>query len=273
MSKSIDAYFRHILTVGFPKINLMDYSYIPVVKYQDKIKKICENGLSHGISYYSTAIHLNNDTSILLSNNIDACLSYLLYGLNRADTLWQKNSYEIGVDHDFPMLNLQDSLSIQIRQFIAQHFSIYHAYRAIRADADVLIFFACLFAEPITTHENIYEKTIDYLEEMTIDFYDKMIDDCMVELPLLKLTRFATDQDYRHRFIKNRQQSSSYLLPPREIECLFWASRGKSINETAIILGLSSHTIDAYRKSAIKRLEAKNITHAVFIAICHGLLT
>lgn len=56
-------------------------------------------------------------------------------------------------------------------------------------------------------------------------------------------------------------------LTLQEKKCLFWAAKGKSIKETARILQLSYHTVQEYRASAIKKLEAPNVTAAVVSAI------
>lgn len=56
------------------------------------------------------------------------------------------------------------------------------------------------------------------------------------------------------------------LLSPREIECLRWTAAGKSSEEIAIILDLSSHTVTAYLKTAIKKLGVTNRVQAVVAA-------
>lgn len=52
-------------------------------------------------------------------------------------------------------------------------------------------------------------------------------------------------------------------LSPRERECLLWIAEGKTYWETAVILGLSEHTVRCYLESARHRLGAANNTHAV----------
>ena len=61
-------------------------------------------------------------------------------------------------------------------------------------------------------------------------------------------------------------------LSPREQECLFWISEGKTAWECAVILGLSQHTVRFYLESARAKLRAASNTHAVSIAIQAGLL-
>ncbi len=62
------------------------------------------------------------------------------------------------------------------------------------------------------------------------------------------------------------------LLTMREVECLAWSAAGKSSDETAIILDLSSHTVTGYLKTAMQKLEAVTRTQAVAAAVKMGLI-
>jgi DNA-binding CsgD family transcriptional regulator len=62
-------------------------------------------------------------------------------------------------------------------------------------------------------------------------------------------------------------------LSPRERECLLWIAEGKTHWETAMILGLSEHTVRCYLESARHKLGAANNTHAVNKAGKASLLT
>jgi DNA-binding CsgD family transcriptional regulator len=61
-------------------------------------------------------------------------------------------------------------------------------------------------------------------------------------------------------------------LTVREIECLRWSAAGKSSDEIAIILSISSHTVISYLKSAMRKLEAVNRMQAVARAYRYRLL-
>ncbi len=52
-------------------------------------------------------------------------------------------------------------------------------------------------------------------------------------------------------------------LSPRERECLLWIAEGKTYWETAVILGLSEHTVRCYLESARHKLGAANNSQAV----------
>ncbi|KPF46412.1 LuxR family transcriptional regulator [Rhizobium sp. AAP43] len=61
-------------------------------------------------------------------------------------------------------------------------------------------------------------------------------------------------------------------LSARELECLRWSAAGKSSDEIAIILDISSHTVISYLKSAMRKLEAVNRMQAVARACRYNLL-
>mgnify|MGYP001253425383 CR=1 FL=1 len=91
-------------------------------------------------------------------------------------------------------------------------------------------------------------------------------------LPTLKNTRFATDERYREVIIKNRNDPPKEKLTTGEVDFLYWAAQGKTSEETGIILGLTKNSLDTYRKRAIAKLNAANITHAVYTASLYGLI-
>lgn len=61
-------------------------------------------------------------------------------------------------------------------------------------------------------------------------------------------------------------------ITPAEKAVLYWAARGLSTRKTAEELGVSMETIKTQRKAAIYKLEARNTTHAVAIAVREGLI-
>lgn len=61
-------------------------------------------------------------------------------------------------------------------------------------------------------------------------------------------------------------------LSPRELECLKWSAAGKSAAEIGIILSLSEKTVRFYQDLARRKLDAKNLTHAVAKLYSHDLL-
>lgn len=62
------------------------------------------------------------------------------------------------------------------------------------------------------------------------------------------------------------------FLSQRERECLAWAARGKTMDETAEILHLKPRTVLFHIENARRKLDASTCTHAVAVAVRKGLL-
>lgn len=73
----------------------------------------------------------------------------------------------------------------------------------------------------------------------------------------------ASDLLERMMVLSAEREKAEAALSKREVECLKWAARGKTSAETALILGLSEHTINNYINSACNKLKAVNRAHAV----------
>ena len=60
---------------------------------------------------------------------------------------------------------------------------------------------------------------------------------------------------------------SAPRLSGREIDVLSWAAKGKTAEETAVILGLGRETVQTHLVKAARKLKAVNKTHAVALAV------
>ncbi|GLK56562.1 LuxR family transcriptional regulator [Methylopila capsulata] len=81
-------------------------------------------------------------------------------------------------------------------------------------------------------------------------------------------TQFVLDRGYEDQI----ETIGPVRLTPREIECLKWASAGKTSSETAIIIGRSVETVRLHLKNAIRKLDACNRAQAVAGAVQMGLI-
>jgi LuxR family transcriptional regulator len=61
-------------------------------------------------------------------------------------------------------------------------------------------------------------------------------------------------------------------LSRRELECLTWSARGKTVEDIAVILDLSADTVRVYLKRVNQKLDAVNRSHAVAKAMCLGMI-
>ena len=61
-------------------------------------------------------------------------------------------------------------------------------------------------------------------------------------------------------------------LTPRERECLLWTSEGKTADDIATILSVSTSTVNYHLSNTIQKLNACNKHHAAIVAMRSGLL-
>jgi DNA-binding CsgD family transcriptional regulator len=61
-------------------------------------------------------------------------------------------------------------------------------------------------------------------------------------------------------------------LSERERECLFWVAEGKTTDDVALIVGVSTNTANRYIAHAIRKLSSANRARAIATAIRRGIL-
>lgn len=61
-------------------------------------------------------------------------------------------------------------------------------------------------------------------------------------------------------------------LTERENDCLWWASKGKSMKEIARILSVSPSTVDTHNKNIRRKLRCNTMIEAVVKGIARGYI-
>lgn len=69
-----------------------------------------------------------------------------------------------------------------------------------------------------------------------------------------------------------RRRTECEAISQRELQCLGWSARGKTVEDIATILDLSADTVRVYMKRINRKLNAVNRTHAVAKALYLGLI-
>jgi DNA-binding CsgD family transcriptional regulator len=69
-----------------------------------------------------------------------------------------------------------------------------------------------------------------------------------------------------------KEPATSNKLTQREIECLYWACQGKSLEETAMLLKIAHKTAVSYVRNAKIKLNATKIAQAIYLATKKGLI-
>ncbi len=70
----------------------------------------------------------------------------------------------------------------------------------------------------------------------------------------------------------NKKSENRFGLSTREIKCLGFLARGKSVSEIGKELSLSEHTIAAYLHSCVAKTSANSIHEALFISNSNRLI-
>ena len=74
------------------------------------------------------------------------------------------------------------------------------------------------------------------------------------------------------RGLSEESDPNAPTLTDREREILTQAAQGKTSDDIAVLLNISGLTAETHLKNAIKKMRARNRTHAVALAIARGLI-
>jgi DNA-binding CsgD family transcriptional regulator len=242
------------------------------VKYQEDINKICEKLTIPGIDIIAIFIYLNNGQLDWLSNCPAAASEYATSGLYRGDILQQRQFRQGNRVIFTDEYKEADHMQSRIAELMTKN-DFYRIYCISRFCSDCSLLFATnRKGGQESNPQQFYKETIDEFEDFCCYLTTKTLPMFYENLPTLKNTRFASDERYRELVIKNRNDPPTEKLTTGEIDVLYWAAQGKTSEETGMLLGLTKNSLDTYRKRAIAKLNAANITHAVYIASLYGLI-
>lgn len=220
----------------------------------------------------AVGVLLNTGQHAWLSSTPSAVTEMVETGLYRGEILV---NYEYCKHHTllFPKDHLEgDVLKDAINSVCVKH-NLNRVYCIIRHSQDCSIVAAYNIKHPVLDYVKKYHETVDFFEETLIRFLDETLFIFKEQLPSLGPSRFFSDKNYRMRTIKNRDLFfDTARLTHTELTVLYWTARGKTIEEIALILNLSFHTISDYRRKVIEKLDANNITHAVYLAFTQRLI-
>ncbi|MCA6123125.1 LuxR family transcriptional regulator [Bradyrhizobium sp. WSM 1704] len=82
----------------------------------------------------------------------------------------------------------------------------------------------------------------------------------------------SRDQRNAPTILKPADAAETIKLTGREKEVMAWAARGKTVADTAQILGISPETVEGFIKQALRKLNASNKTHGVAKSIALGII-
>ncbi len=257
--------------MGKSTIDLNEYNHIPTVKYRERVAIFCDKfrKLLPNFEDFCATIILNSGQRVWMANHPLDAIEYVNQGLDRGDTRLFKKLYNGKTYHLFYQNEDIDYIDNLIKLF-AEERKTFRCYGIHRVCFDCTLVITLGTNEEIDDLEKFYHDTINLFEKMTCEFFDEMIDAFITEMPPLNNTRFATEKNFREFVIKNREVFKPINLTNRDKEILYLSSLGKTAEEIALITDLTFETVSTYRKRVIKKLNAKNLIHAVNLAKLQG---
>ncbi len=100
---------------------------------------------------------------------------------------------------------------------------------------------------------------------------DAILTSCGHHLLAIGHLFMAVMQPLHDQNARARERELAYLSD-RQIECLYWLANGKTIQEAAVILQISVHTVRQHLRVIVDRLRAVNTIHAVALAAQFGII-
>jgi len=99
---------------------------------------------------------------------------------------------------------------------------------------------------------------------------ERLVDDCRDVLQLVGLY-FHTHMDAKTRRERKPQEGVG-ILSQRELQCLAWIARGKTVVDTAVLIGIAPRTVVYHLENARQKLNASTIAQCVAEALRRQLL-
>lgn len=91
-------------------------------------------------------------------------------------------------------------------------------------------------------------------------------------LPRVCLFALHLNEAVQHVLSSESLLGQSINLTEREQECLLWSAEGRTIRETASVLGITERTVVYHLQNAVKKLRAVNRCQAIARAVALGLV-
>lgn len=255
------------------KLKVGNLHNTPSFKYRHLIKQVAKPFYEiPNFAGTSIVILLKSGDAAWLSTVPKTTLKIIATGLHRGHLLLDYrylNSNRVIFPDEF---NEIDQIQSAINSILKTD-KIYRGYCIVRSCQDCLVLITCNVTHELDNHHAFYEASVDILEASVNEFLDKTINIYTDILPAFSNCQFATRNDYRHQIITTRYATKVAIhLGDSELNVLYWSAQGKSANEIAVITGLTKNTVDTYRQRLTEKLNAENITQAVYLAEKMGFI-
>lgn len=264
MSNILTPVFRTYTAAEFSQ-----YAFLPNVQYRDVLAEICSQlAANTDIKYFYLLLSSPWMKSLCLGNTPHWSVTYHQYTLSRLDaTLVPPPEAQYMITDNITT----DPLSALFYTWL-ETYGIYEIYSIVRYADELKIVAIAHTDHRIVQSQAFYQKTLHEFEDFTDCFIEATTPIIYACRPLMKMTPFMQDCDYRKAILKQTLISIPPTLSLREKQILLHAFHGNSAKEIARILSLEHRTVEKYADQAKKKLNAKNMTHALKRAIDLGLI-
>lgn len=230
-----------------------------------------ELAASTGINFFGVCIQLNNQKRYWATTHPELMREYCHKGYDRVDTMLDPSWLRIENVFKYSEHG-RDKLQQEAIDYRKKH-GINLQFGLVRHCEECHVLIICGTGHPGNPDVLINDATLTQVEKAAMIFINERMDKIVTELSVFKKSLFVKDEIYRNRVLANRSEAKLLKLFPSEVEVLYWAARGKTAEETSVLLDLSVNTMYSYRKAAIQKLQCSNITHAVYKAHILGLIS
>lgn len=266
---------QYLKEVSTDSVELDNYNFIPTVKYRATIKKLCAKiNKIENIRTYCPAIATSRDRLFYTSSDPAYSAIYLDSGLYRADNYFRR-AYSHSDHYLITAGEGGDHLQKSVVNLLENRFGVYNTFCLIRRCEDCVVMIAVSHTVLISKPEILCQKLVTQIEDLSIEYFDTLIDLYTDYLPGLKFSRFATDSRYRAAVLRKREQCqaiSHSILTGREKETLYWVSKGKTSYEISKLMTISEYTVNEHKKSIMKKLNTSNMVYSVREALKNNII-
>ncbi|MCE3238132.1 MAG: Bacterial regulatory protein luxR family [Gammaproteobacteria bacterium] len=242
--------------------------FILSLGYRKQIDEACKGLEELNLKYFVMYIVFNDGSRFVLSNIYHMLVPYYIEGFYKEDYHVKP---EIIRSTDHYLCDQANVTSSRFKIMLEERMNVHRAYYIVRDCAECTFIFGAIKGEKFDNYKKIYVNTINDFENFCITFVEKTLNIIKDYNPLYKKAFIFTNPQLLRAVIK-RGYPASEDLTEREKECLWWASKGKSIKEVAKILQISPLTAETHNKNIRDKLHCSTIIEAVVEGIHRGMV-
>lgn len=241
--------------------------YIISCAYKDQIDQACKSLSKLGLKYLVMYVIFNDGSRFVLSNIYQLLVPYYKEELYKEDFHCAPDIISKG---DF-ICDTTQAVSEHFREILEKRFNVHRNYYIVRRCPECTFIFGAIKNKKVESCVEVYKNTMEDFEHFCANFLDQLVEIIRAHSPKYKNSFILTNARLR-RSVITRNNTKKEKLSKREIECLWWASQGKSTKEVARMLSLSPTTVETHNKHIREKLRCSTMIEAVVEGIQRGII-